>query len=235
MEIVLYPALVQGEGAAESIAKGIAALDAMHLDVLIVGRGGGSIEDLWAFNEEIVALAIFQAKTPIISAVGHETDTTIADYVADLRVATPTEGAKKACFSLEAVWDDLSNMENAFHRKMEYKLNHYEMRLQHLSERYKDFSPERKLETIKLKLTSIRERMDSEMEQKLLVYRHRISVAATTLDERSPIKRLSGGYSYVTDASGKRLEKSADVKVGDGLLLYLKKGKLEAEVTKIME
>ena len=85
VQLILYPAQVQGEGAADSIVRGIEALDALGLDVLIVGRGGGSIEDLWAFNEEKVARAIFDCSTPVISAVGHETDTTIADYVADLR------------------------------------------------------------------------------------------------------------------------------------------------------
>lgn len=88
MQLILYPALVQGEGAKESIVNGIHALDAMHLDIIIVGRGGGSIEDLWAFNEEIVARAIFECETPVISAVGHEVDYTIADYVADMRAPT---------------------------------------------------------------------------------------------------------------------------------------------------
>ena len=93
VQLILYPALVQGDGAAPSIVKGIKMLDNQNVDVMIVGRGGGSIEDLWAFNEEIVVRAIFEAKTPIISAVGHETDTTIADYVADMRAPTPSAAA----------------------------------------------------------------------------------------------------------------------------------------------
>ena len=96
MQLILYPAQVQGEGAADSIVRGIEALDALDLDVLIVGRGGGSIEDLWAFNEEKVARAIFDCRTPVISAVGHETDTTIADFVADLRAPTPSAAAELA-------------------------------------------------------------------------------------------------------------------------------------------
>lgn len=97
VQLVLYPALVQGAGAAASITAGIRTLDRMGLDVLIVGRGGGSIEDLWAFNEEIVARAIFDCATPVISAVGHETDVTIADYVADLRAPTPSAAGRTGC------------------------------------------------------------------------------------------------------------------------------------------
>ena len=100
MQLILYPALVQGQGARESIVNGIRTLDAMGLDVLIVGRGGGSIEDLWAFNEEEVARAIFACETPVISAVGHETDVTVADYVADLRAPTPSAAAELAVFDI---------------------------------------------------------------------------------------------------------------------------------------
>lgn len=235
VEIILYPALVQGEGASASIVKGIKAIDALNPDVMIVGRGGGSLEDLWAFNEEEVAMAIFEAKTPVISAVGHETDTTIADYVADLRVATPTEAAKKACFSLQDLYDDFLQIQTSFERKMDYRLNHYEMRLAHLSERYRDYSPKRKLANLRLQLNSAYESFDRYMTQKLTSLRHEISVKATTLDERSPAKRLAGGYAYVTTSGGKRLAKAGDVVPGEHLYLYLTQGQIEAEVTKIRE
>ena len=107
IELILYPALVQGEGAAETIARGIEKLDDAGVDVIIVGRGGGSIEDLWAFNEEIVARAIFNCRTPVISAVGHETDTTIADFVADLRAPTPSAAAELAVFDYSEFADTI--------------------------------------------------------------------------------------------------------------------------------
>ena len=235
VEIILYPALVQGEGAAESIAKGIRALDELSLDVMIVGRGGGSIEDLWAFNEEEVAMAIFNAKTPIISAVGHETDTTIADFVADLRVATPTEGAKRACFSLEALSDDLSRMEGDFQKKMDYKLNYYEMRLGHLAQRYQSYSPTEKIKALRAKLSYFYGQMNASMEGKLSDTRQKIMVSAATLEERSPVKRLSQGYSYVTTKDRKKLTNAGDVEVGEELLLYLQKGRLQATVTDVRE
>ena len=112
VELILYPAKVQGEGAAETIVKGIKTLDAMKLDVLIVGRGGGSIEDLWAFNEEAVARALYQCKTPVISAVGHETDTTIADFVSDLRAPTPSAAAELAVCNIFSVFDAFKEYES---------------------------------------------------------------------------------------------------------------------------
>lgn len=235
VEIILYPALVQGEGAAQSVAKGIEALDRLGLDVMIVGRGGGSLEDLWAFNEEAVANAIFQAKTPIISAVGHETDTTIADFVADIRVATPTEGAKRACFSLEDVRDEFERIEMNLSRQMEYKLNNYHMRLEHLLSQYKSMSPDEKLKSIRLSMQSLYTRLQTGMEKKIQNLRREISVKAATIEERSPAKRLAGGYSYVTSKAGKKLSDASSVSVGDEISLYLSKGQLKATVTEVRE
>ncbi len=112
VQVILYPAKVQGDGAAESIVNGICALDALGVDVLIVGRGGGSIEDLWAFNEETVARAIFECNTPVISAVGHETDTTIADFVADLRAPTPSAGAELAVYDVFELFEEMAGLEH---------------------------------------------------------------------------------------------------------------------------
>ena len=129
MQLILYPALVQGQGAKESIVNGIRTLDAMGLDVLIVGRGGGSIEDLWAFNEEEVARAIFACETPVISAVGHETDVTVADYVADLRAPTPSAAAELAVFDYVRFAADLEARKRKLSREMGFFLDQVKGRL----------------------------------------------------------------------------------------------------------
>ncbi len=122
VQLILYPALVQGDGAKESIIEGIEKLDAYGVDVMLVGRGGGSVEDLWAFNEEEVARAIFNCKTPIISAVGHETDTTIADFVADLRAPTPSAAAELAVADIRGVFQSLENYRQKLSRNLENKI-----------------------------------------------------------------------------------------------------------------
>lgn len=122
VQLILYPAQVQGDGAVPSIINGIHALDALGVDVMIVGRGGGSIEDLWAFNEEAVARAIFECETPVISAVGHETDTTIADYVADMRAPTPSAAAELAVYDYRQVRDQIDAYEERMQRSLRIQL-----------------------------------------------------------------------------------------------------------------
>ena len=130
VQLILYPALVQGEGAAASIVRGIETLEKQAVDVIIVGRGGGSIEHLWAFNEEVVARAIFHCKTPVISAVGHETDTTIADYVADLRAPTPSAAAELAVFEYQVVANYLEEKRLQLKRGMQRKIQLERMKIE---------------------------------------------------------------------------------------------------------
>lgn len=231
VEIILCPAIVQGAGAAKSIAKAIRQIDALGLDLLIVGRGGGDIEDLWCFNEEEVANAIFQAKTPIISAVGHETDTTIADFVADLRVATPTEAAKKACFSMADTKDELYRREEEFDYRMNDILHRKRMQLEKYGETMKSFSPEEKLKALRERMTYLENAMHQRMQYAMEGARQKISSLAGLLDAASPAKRLSGGYSFVTTSKGTRLTEASQVNVGDDISLYLQKGVLKASVT----
>lgn len=145
MQLILYPALVQGEQAAESIVKGIQTLDVYGVDVMIVGRGGGSIEDLWAFNEEIVARAIFECRTPVISAVGHETDTTIADYVADLRAPTPSAAAELAVVDYRQLVESVRIFKNQLADRVEQKIVRNRDRARYLQARLLQASPQYQL------------------------------------------------------------------------------------------
>ena len=167
VQLLLYPALVQGEGADASIVEGIAALEKKGVDLIIVGRGGGSIEDLWAFNEEIVARAIFECRIPVISAVGHETDTTIADYVADLRAPTPSAAAELAVFEYETFLNGVEEyrikIRKAIHQKAEWekiKTGQYALKLKYLH-------PQNKLRDKQQRTVELEERLRQTMERKI--------------------------------------------------------------------
>ena len=163
VEITLFPALVQGEGAVASIVRGIERLDKLGLDALIVGRGGGSIEDLWAFNEEAVAKAIFNAETPIISAVGHETDTTISDFVADLRAPTPSAAAELAVFDYMQFVDDLSSYTYSFHERIEKKILFLRQRLKEKELKFSVLHPKAILQGKQHRLLDLQNRLQNQM------------------------------------------------------------------------
>ncbi|MCI8764247.1 MAG: exodeoxyribonuclease VII large subunit [Lachnospiraceae bacterium] len=231
VQLILYPALVQGEEAAGSIAAGIRTLDAMELDVLIVGRGGGSIEDLWAFNEELVARAIFECRTPVISAVGHETDVTIADYVADLRAPTPSAAAELAVFDYRQFEERLllyeQNLVRSMGRRMErlrYRMEQYRLRLH-----FQD--PERQLRDRRQQLAKAEERLGQVMEERLREARHRLALISGRLHGLSPLKKICNGFGFVTHEDGRRLESVKEVRIGDPITVRISDGKLNARVT----
>ena len=233
VQLILYPALVQGEGAAASIVNGIRALDALGVDVIIVGRGGGSIEDLWAFNEEIVARAIFECETPVISAVGHETDTTIADYVADLRAPTPSAAAELAVYDYRTV-----NMQiEAYQRRMDQlffqKLETARLYIEKYQTRMKYLSPENRLRENRKYAVDLEETITRRMEQILSDRKHRVALLSERIDGVSPLKKLSQGYAYVQDARGKALTDAGQVKSGDEIRIHLLNGQLQASVTEV--
>lgn len=231
VQLILYPALVQGGEAAASIAAGIRTLDAMGLDVLIVGRGGGSIEDLWAFNEETVARAIFECHTPVISAVGHETDVTIADYVADLRTPTPSAAAELAIFDYRQFEERLllyeQNLVRSMGRRMErlrYRMEQYRMRL-----RFHD--PERQLRDRRQQLAKAEERLAQVMEVRLREAKHRLALISGRLDGLSPLKKIRNGFGFVTDEDGRPLKSVRAVQIGARITVRISDGKLDAQVT----
>lgn len=233
VQLILYPALVQGEGAVPSIINGIRALDMLGVDVLIVGRGGGSIEDLWAFNEEEVARAIFECETPVISAVGHETDTTIADFVADLRAPTPSAAAELAVFDYYAAAEQLQGNQNRMERALRQKLEAARMRLEHAQTKLRYLSPEHKLRENRKYAADLEEQLGKRMGQIIGEKRHRLALLSGQLEGMSPVRKLSQGYSYVADESGYAVTDASKVKIEDTLNIHLWKGSLEATVTEV--
>ena len=229
--LYLYPALVQGDQAAASIAAGINYLDELGLDCIIVGRGGGSIEDLWAFNEEETAFAIFHARTPIISAVGHETDFTIADFVADLRAPTPSAAAELAVFDYEALKSTLQVRLGQLGKAMETQLERRQALLEALSRRLQQQDPAYQLQQERKQLEFLREKLDQAMKNRMKDWEHRLQIAAGKLEALSPLKRLSGGFAYVTDKTGKPVFTAAQTVQGETLCLQFADGKVYARIT----
>lgn len=233
VQLILYPALVQGEGAAESIVNGIHALDAMGLDVLIVGRGGGSIEDLWAFNEEIVARAVFECQTPVISAVGHETDTTIIDYVADRRAPTPSAAAELAVFDYEACQERILGCRQRLYRVMQAEIRAARSRREQLGVRLAYLNPQMQLNQKKQYGLQLEERLTQQMGLLLQEKKQHLSLLAERLDGLSPVKRLGQGYSFVQDGAGKNIRRTDQVQKDDSLMIYVTDGKIQARVESV--
>ena len=230
VQLILYPALVQGEEAADSIVRGIELLDQSHVDVIIVGRGGGSMEDLWAFNEEKVARAIFQCETPVISAVGHETDFTIADYVADLRAPTPSAAAELAVADMAAIQGQLRDMQQRLQNRMSERLSDRKKELEHLQEKLKYVSPQHQIQEKYQRLTDIEEELQMLMQQTMKERRHQLMIYVERMKGMSPLEKLSQGYSYTVDARGKKITATEQVQPGDLLQIYVSDGQILAEV-----
>lgn len=228
--LYLYPALVQGANASASIAAGIEALDEMGLDVIIVGRGGGSIEDLWAFNERETAMAIFNARTPIISAVGHETDVTIADFAADLRAPTPSAAAELAVFDYEALMNVLDVRLGQMNQAMENQLFHKQNALEALNRRLQILNPEQQLAQKKERFSYLSQRLSQVMDQKMDHYRHRFTLQAGKLEMLSPLKRLSGGFAYVQNESGHAVHRAEELKTDQIVTLQFSDGRISARI-----
>ena len=230
LQIILYPALVQGAGAAESIVRGIEMLDVADVDVIIIGRGGGSIEDLWAFNEEIVARAIFECRTPIISAVGHETDFTIADFVADLRAPTPSAAAELAVDDYRSVVEAVSLYRQRIYRAMSNRVDLYRSKVEHFQTKFGYLSPENRLREQRQRLADLENAIQNTMERKLQEDRHRLSIYLERFTGFSPLKKLNQGYSYVTDKTKKTLTSVEQVQNGDTIYISVTDGTIEAQV-----
>lgn len=235
VQLILYPSLVQGEGAASSIVNGIHAMERLGVDVIIVGRGGGSIEDLWAFNEEIVARAIFDCPIPVISAVGHQTDWTIADYVADLRAPTPSAAAELAVFDFRQVQEQFMTARQQLQRELVRKLSMTRNRLEQDKMRLKYLSPMNRLNENRRRTMDYEEKLTGHMQNLIRERRHTLSLLAGSLDAHSPAKKLSGGYAFVSNSEGMGLRSVCQVTKKEEVEIHFLDGKIKAKVSEITE
>lgn len=235
VQIILCPAIVQGEAAVPSIVRGIRALERMRVDVMIVGRGGGSIEDLWAFNEREVAQAVFDCSVPVISAVGHETDTTIIDFVSDLRAPTPSAAAELAVADIRDVFREIVSLRETLDRLLQRRLEEKRMLLHQAELKLKLFSPANRIREQKMLAIQTEERLQERMRRILDSRRNRLLIFMERLKGLSPLEKLSSGYSYVRDEEGGNIRSVSQVSVGDRVMIQVKDGQIGATVTNIME
>ena len=230
VQLILYPALVQGEGAAASIVRGIETLEKQDVDVIIVGRGGGSIEDLWAFNEEVVARAIFHCKTPVISAVGHETDTTIADYVADLRAPTPSAAAELAVFEYQAVANYLEDKRLQLKRGIYQKIQLERMKIERYNMKMRYLHPRTVLQKQQQRCMELEQKLRLRMDEKLTRTKQKLAIYIERMRGLSPLTKLNQGFSYVASGEGKAIKSIQDVNIEDSLTIYVTDGLVKAKV-----
>ncbi|MCI8404361.1 MAG: exodeoxyribonuclease VII large subunit [Clostridia bacterium] len=226
-EIVIYPAQVQGAGAAESIVRAIEYFNAVkEVDTLIVGRGGGSIEDLWAFNEEITARAIFASEIPVISAVGHETDFTIADFVSDMRAPTPSAAAEIAVPSMLELYNRIITDKNRIVRNMTGRIENSRLLLR----RFKMRTPRDRIDEYNLRMDSLVKRMAGSVKMRAMSLRRSLAEQAAKLDALSPLQTLSRGYSIPTKEDGTVIRSAKDMEKGIEFTLRMKDGSAECVV-----
>lgn len=233
VQIILYPAIVQGETAAQSIINGIHALEAFGVDVMIVGRGGGSIEDLWAFNEREVAQAVFDCSIPIISAVGHETDTTIIDFVSDLRAPTPSAAAELAVTDIRETIGMINGycdqLKDHMYRRLDSerkKISAYESQLKHLR-------PGNRIREQRMRSLQMEEKLQERMETILEKRKHTLDIFIERMRRLSPLEKLNSGFSYVEDEQGKNIRTIASIHPGEKLKIRVSDGEIDAKVTEI--
>ncbi len=233
VQVILYPAIVQGDAAVPSIVNGIRALERQGVDVMIVGRGGGSIEDLWAFNEREVAQAVFDCSVPVISAVGHETDTTIIDFVADLRAPTPSAAAELAVADVREILGRLQMEREALDNMMRRRLEDKRRMLYQAQLKLKLYSPWNRIREQRMLAFQAEEKLQDRMRRILEGRRNRLLVYVERLKGLSPLEKLSSGYSYVENGKGENLRSVSQTFAGDQVTIRLKDGQVRASVTQI--
>ena len=234
IQLVLYPAVVQGDRAADSIVRGIRTLDRYGVDVIIAGRGGGSIEDLWAFNEERVARAIFECETPVISAVGHETDFTIADFAADLRAPTPSAAAELAVPDIVRFLRDLQGDREALDNAMRRKLERFRGTVRERELRLRLHSPGSLVRQRRSRCEELRLALAAAMKEKHYATVRRFDRDTERLRMLSPLDRLKGGFAYVTGEDGRAVKTAGEISAGRILSVRFRDGSVRTEVKEVI-
>lgn len=233
-EIIIVPTMVQGESAAQDIADSIRFIDEnLGVDTIIVGRGGGSLEDLWAFNTETVARAVYSCKTPIISAVGHETDFTICDFVSDMRAPTPSAAAELAVPDIKSLIFQLNNFSVSIEKSLDFKISQCETGVK----RYKDYFSKSNVDlfysNIRDKMAQYNEKLKDSITRIIENQTNILSKNAEMLDNLSPLKILSRGYSVVKNEKSDIVTDSSNVNVGDNVEIILSNGAFKATVNEV--
>ncbi|MBE5869264.1 MAG: exodeoxyribonuclease VII large subunit [Lachnospiraceae bacterium] len=231
VQIILYPAIVQGEEAAWSIVNGIRAMERQNVDVIIVGRGGGSIEDLWAFNEEIVAQAVFDCSVPIISAVGHETDTTIIDFVADMRAPTPSAAAELAVYDYRLFLQQLSGLADRLSGEMARQIRAKRKQVQQYTNTLGYLSPVGRIREKRMYSLKLEDKLQILMRRRMEQTRHRLEIYIEKMRALSPLDKLNQGFSYLSDEQGINIRSVRQVEIGQELRIQVSDGQIRARVT----
>ena len=232
IKVIIYATPVQGKGAAALIAKAIhSANERNEVDTLIICRGGGSMEDLWQFNEEIVARAIDDSTIPTISGVGHETDFTICDFVADMRAATPTAAAELACADVQSLKNQLTSLQNHFNKQISFTLNQYSQTLDYLSRRL--ISPMQQIENKTNQINQLKHRMDIGLQRHLHTYHLQVLSLKNSLKQLNPHNVLARGYAMVSNEAGEIIHNAQQLEAGNLVSLVFEHGSAGASIIRI--
>jgi exodeoxyribonuclease VII large subunit len=207
----------------------------MGVDVMIVGRGGGSIEDLWAFNERAVAQAVFDCSIPIISAVGHETDTTIIDYVSDLRAPTPSAAAELAVADVREILGNLASYQDVLVKKIRHRVQRERDAVRHMERQLQLLSPASRIRENRSRSLSLEERLQSRMQTLLQDKRHELKLYIQKMKGLSPLEKLNSGYSYVENEAGQNIRSVGQVEPGQLIKVTVTDGTIEAKILNVRE
>lgn len=233
-DILIYPSLVQGSQAPKEICEGLKYLDNRDdVELIILGRGGGSIEELFAFNDEDVARTIFKLNTPVISAVGHETDFTIADFVADLRAPTPSAAAELAVPDINHLYNEIENKYNGLIRLMNKQMREYEIKVNYLNTSLKYYNPINQLKDKKQEMDSIFKDLNYIVEKNLGNIKSKLIFLKNRLDLLNPLLGLDKGCGVLINKQGNLIKSIDETRLGDEISILLKDGKIETVIKDI--